>query len=177
MVLFWFREGRQLSRVLIKPAVIDWRSTAFSYRDRRLTSRTMNSSGSGLPKCEHPRPAPGLPPLVSESWWRWPDIYLAAGPPIRFQIPARSLIWTGVAAPPRRASLAATRPPQYRPTHFPIVRGSAIDGHGWSAGDARNHLLIRKLGVVARVGLEPTTSDKPSPARKENPGAGPGCSE
>ena len=57
MVLFWFREGRQLSRVLIKPAVIDWRSTAFSYRDRRLTSRTMNSSGSGLPKCEHPRPA------------------------------------------------------------------------------------------------------------------------
>ena len=43
------------------------------------------------------------------------------------------------------------------PTHFPIVRGSAIDGHGWSAGDARNPLRIMKLEVVARDGIEPST--------------------
>ena len=31
-------------------------------------------------------------------------------------------------------------------THFPIVRGSAIDGRKWSAGDARNPLRIIELG-------------------------------
>ena len=29
------------------------------------------------------------------------------------------------------------------PTHFPIVRGSAIDGHGWSAGDGKTPLRIK----------------------------------
>jgi len=42
-----------------------------------------------------------------------------------------------------------------RPTRFPIVRGSAIDGHGWSAGDARDRMRIMELEVVARVGIEP----------------------
>jgi len=37
------------------------------------------------------------------------------------------------------------------PTHFPIVRGSTIDGHGWPAGDARNPFLIIELEVVARA--------------------------
>ncbi len=39
-----------------------------------------------------------------------------------------------------------------RPTHFPIVRGSAINGPGWPAGDARNALRIIELGMVARHG-------------------------
>jgi len=38
---------------------------------------------------------------------------------------------------------AAPRPP--RSAHFPIVRGSAIDGHGWSAGDTRKPIRFRKL--------------------------------
>jgi hypothetical protein len=41
--------------------------------------------------------------------------------------------------------------------HFPIVRGSAIDGHGWSAGDTQNPFLIIELEVVARAGIEPAT--------------------
>ena len=52
------------------------------------------------------------------------------------------------------------RPPPRRvspPTHFPIVRGSAIDGHGWSAGDARNPFQFMELEVVARAGIEPAT--------------------
>jgi hypothetical protein len=36
------------------------------------------------------------------------------------------------------------------PTHFPIVRGSGIDGHRWSAGDAGQTMRINKLEVVAR---------------------------
>jgi hypothetical protein len=44
-----------------------------------------------------------------------------------------------------------------KPTHIPIVRGSAIDGHGWSAGDARNPLPIIELEVVARDEIEPST--------------------
>jgi len=47
--------------------------------------------------------------------------------------------------------------PGPRTTHFPIVRGSAIAGPGWSAGDTRKPLRIRKLEVVVRVGIEPTT--------------------
>jgi len=43
--------------------------------------------------------------------------------------------------------------------HFPIVRGSAIDGHGWSAGDARNPLRIIELEMVARVGIESSTRE------------------
>jgi hypothetical protein len=43
------------------------------------------------------------------------------------------------------------------PTHFPIVRGSAINGPGWSAGDARNRIQIIELEVVARDGIEPST--------------------
>ena len=41
--------------------------------------------------------------------------------------------------------------------HFPIVRGSAIDGHGWSTGDARNPSEIIELKMVARDGIEPST--------------------
>jgi len=52
---------------------------------------------------------------------------------------------------PRRGPLGAVS------TRFPIVRGSAIDGHGWSAGDARNPLRIIELEVVARDGIEPST--------------------
>jgi len=37
-------------------------------------------------------------------------------------------------------------------TDGPIVRGSTIDGHGRSAGDARNLLQIIELEVVARDG-------------------------
>ena len=40
---------------------------------------------------------------------------------------------------------------------LPGVRGSAIDGHGWSAGAARNPLQIIELEVVARAGIEPAT--------------------
>ena len=50
-------------------------------------------------------------------------------------------------------SLATPRPEvRRRPTKFPIVRGSAIDGHEWSAGDARNPFQIKKLEMVARDG-------------------------
>jgi hypothetical protein len=42
-------------------------------------------------------------------------------------------------------------------THFPIVRGSAIDGPGQSAGDTRNPFRIIELEVVARDGIEPST--------------------
>ena len=44
-----------------------------------------------------------------------------------------------------------------RLAHFPIVRGSAIDGHGWSTGDARNPSEIIELKMVARDGIEPST--------------------
>jgi len=37
------------------------------------------------------------------------------------------------------------------PTLVPIVRGSAIDGHGWSAGDTRNRMQIIELEMVART--------------------------
>jgi len=53
------------------------------------------------------------------------------------------------------------RPPPRRvspPTHFPIVRRSAINGHdGQSAGDARNPLRIIELEIVAADGIEPST--------------------
>ncbi len=42
-------------------------------------------------------------------------------------------------------------------TRFPMVRGSAIDGPGWSAGDAKTLLRINTLEVVARDGIEPST--------------------
>jgi hypothetical protein len=35
-------------------------------------------------------------------------------------------------------------------TRFPIVRGSATDGLGWSAGDTRNPCEIIELEMVAR---------------------------
>jgi len=41
--------------------------------------------------------------------------------------------------------------------HFPIVRGSAISGPGWSAGDTRNPSQITELEVVASDGIEPST--------------------
>jgi hypothetical protein len=54
--------------------------------------------------------------------------------------------------------LPARRPPGVEPsTQFPIVRGSAIDGHGWSAGDTRNPSQIIELEMVARDGIEPST--------------------
>jgi len=40
---------------------------------------------------------------------------------------------------------------------FPTVRGSAIDGHGWSVGDAWNPSQIIELEVVTRDGIEPST--------------------
>jgi hypothetical protein len=46
-----------------------------------------------------------------------------------------------------------------RPTHFPIVRGSAINGPGWSAGNARNPFQIIELEVVAKDGIEPSTRE------------------
>ena len=51
-------------------------------------------------------------------------------------------------------TLSPSRPPGtgHPPAHFPIVRGSAIDGHGWSAGDTRNRMKLKKLEVVARDG-------------------------
>ncbi len=49
------------------------------------------------------------------------------------------------------------RPPGPVSTNFPIVRGSAIDGPGWSAGDVRNRRRIIELEVVARDGIEPST--------------------
>jgi len=47
--------------------------------------------------------------------------------------------------------------PAMPPTHFPIVRGSAIDAHGWSAGDTPNPFRIIELEMVARAGIEPAT--------------------
>lgn len=49
-----------------------------------------------------------------------------------------------------------TGPDRARTTLLPIVRGTAIDGRGWSAGDPQNPLRIMGLEVVARDGIEPT---------------------
>ena len=46
-----------------------------------------------------------------------------------------------------------------------MVRRSAINGHGQSAGDARNPLRIIELEVVARDGVEPSTRDVVGRAR------------
>jgi len=56
----------------------------------------------------------------------------------------------------------ARRPPGVEPsTHFPIVRGSGINGYGKSAGDTRNPFQFIELEVVARDGIEPSTRGKP----------------
>jgi hypothetical protein len=57
----------------------------------------------------------------------------------------------------RRSRRPGLRVQGTQPTHFPIVRGSRIDGHGWSAGDTRNPLRFKKLEMVARDGIEPST--------------------
>ena len=43
------------------------------------------------------------------------------------------------------------------PTHLPIVRWSAINGHGQSAGDTRKPLQIIELEMVAGAAIEPAT--------------------
>ena len=50
--------------------------------------------------------------------------------------------------PPRRVS---------PPAQFPIVRGSDVVGHGWSAGNTLNPRKIMELEVVAKAGIEPAT--------------------
>jgi len=52
-----------------------------------------------------------------------------------------------------------TGPDTARTTLLPIVRGTAIDGRGWSAGDPQNPLRIMGLEVVARDGIEPSTRE------------------
>ena len=66
------------------------------------------------------------------------------------------------------------RPAVFPPTRFPIVRGSAIDGPGWSAGDTRNPFRIIELEVVARDGIEPSTRWSPLNAQKREPRRGAG---
>jgi len=54
------------------------------------------------------------------------------------------------------------------PTHFPIVRGSANDGRGWSAGDTRNPTQIMELDMVASAGMESATRGFSVPGRRMN---------
>jgi hypothetical protein len=58
-----------------------------------------------------------------------------------------------------------------RPTRFPMVRRSAINGHGQSAGDARNSSQI--MGIVRppqpEVGPAPPARDSDCPIRPSVP--------
>jgi len=65
-----------------------------------------------------------------------------------------------------------TGPDGARTTHLPTVRGSAIDGHGWSAGDARNRMQIMELEVMARTHKRmPHCGRHPSVAGREYAGS------
>jgi hypothetical protein len=69
----------------------------------------------------------------------------------------------------RRPPCPGVWPPS---THFPIVRGSAIDGHGWSAGDARNPLQIIELSLSTdSLRNIPSTWFTRFGIRREPPGA------
>ena len=67
----------------------------------------------------------------------------------------------------RRCATSSVGPP----THFPIVRGSAIDGHGWSASGTRNPLRIMGVrnGGQGRNRTNDTRifSSSKSPVRRE----------
>ena len=50
--------------------------------------------------------------------------------------------------PAREIPRIANSPPRVSPpTHFPIVRESAINGHGWSAGDTRRPKRFKRLSL------------------------------
>ena len=76
----------------------------------------------------------------------------------------------GAAAGATPDSLTALRVEPAEPTRFPKVRWSADfrPAPRWSAGDAGNPLRFKKLGVVARGGIEPPTRGFSVPVRAHN---------
>jgi hypothetical protein len=93
--------------------------------------------------------------------WRTAAVCRSAARTCHENLPPSELSDFWVPAPPRREP----------PTRFPMVRGSAIDGPGWSADDTRNPCQIMELEVVARDGIEPSTRGF-SVARRARFGAG-----
>ena len=93
--------------------------------------------GHGVDPLTAPMPRPRAPhpgPLR----WNGDGSGDAPGTP-----PSQPRQFRQVPSPPPPSRRAPPAPPS---TQFPIVRGSAIDGHGWSAGDARNPSQLMELG-------------------------------